>query len=170
MIIRDKKCKNRKFCIVLLPNRSISWPLLVRFYLFTCCVSFSIAGLFGFLGYWMVMPFSGLEMLLLGIGLYVTSRKSYQQEVINIDDRYLVLEKGCCKVQERRKFDRYWVKLIVEKKGYFREKLSLYLASHGEFVEIGKFLNNDEKESLVFEMNQGILIDVFYRQNEKMSL
>jgi uncharacterized membrane protein len=163
VIIQGKKCKNHKFCIVLLPNRSISWPLLVKFYLFTCCVSFSIAGLFVVLGYWMVFPFSGIEMLLLGIGLYLASRKSYQQEVINVDKRYIVLEKGCCKVQKSWRFDRYWVRLIVEKKGNFKENISLYLASHGEILQIGEFLNNDEKESLVFEMNQGILIDVFYR-------
>ncbi|MCP4982937.1 MAG: DUF2244 domain-containing protein [Gammaproteobacteria bacterium] len=30
-------------------------------------------------GLWLVLPFSGLEMLVLGLGLYLTSRKVYRR-------------------------------------------------------------------------------------------
>jgi uncharacterized membrane protein len=126
-------------------------------------VSFSIASLFCFLGLWVVLPFSGLEMILLGSGLYFTSRKSYQQEVITINKRKLIVEKGCCKVLKRWQFDTYWVRVNLMKNKGLRDKLSLYLGSHGKYIEIGKFLNNKEKESLAFEMNRGILIDGFYK-------
>ncbi len=80
--------------IVLSPNRSISWSLLLRFYLFTCLLSFSIAGLFVLLGYWIVLPFSELEMMALGLGFYFTSKKIYRLEVITINKVNIKIEKG----------------------------------------------------------------------------
>ena len=167
MVIIDKDEKNHKLRIVLQPNRSISWPLLVRFYLVTCCVSFSIAGVFASLGYWMVIPFSGLEMLVLGAGLYYTSRCVHRQEVVTFDGSKIVLERGCEKVQECYEFDRHWARLRRGEPARWRPTTALLLGSHGKFVEVGSFLREQEKQALAFELNRGILDGGFFQDNIK---
>jgi len=164
MIVIEKDKKDEAFRIVLTPNRSISWPLLVKFYLFTCFMSFSIATLFALLGYWVVLPFSGLEMLVLGGGLYVTCRKVYRQEVISLDNDRIEIEKGCISVDESWQFDRHWARLSIEEIKSFRKKMSLKIGSHGNYVEVGSFLNESEKETLAFELNQSILLSDFLRR------
>lgn len=164
MILNSKSDGEHNFRVILTPNRSISWPLLLRFYLFTCGVSFSIASLFASLGYWVVLPFSGLEMVCLGGGLYVACRKIYYQEVIDVDGDTLTLEKGCHKPDQRWQFDRHWVRLSLQESGVYRQKLKLFIGSHGKQIEVGSFLNDAEKESLAFELNAGILSQKFLSQ------
>jgi uncharacterized membrane protein len=164
MIVLEKNQQNENLRFVLTPNRSISWPLLLKFYLFTCCLSFSIALLFTYLGYWVVLPFSGLEMLLLGGGLYLSCRNIYRQEVISINDDLIKIEKGCLSVEEMSQFDRHWARLSIDKQTGFRKKLILKIGSHGNFVEVGSFLTESDKETLVFELNQSILSSAFLRQ------
>jgi uncharacterized membrane protein len=143
--------------IVLTPNRSISWPLLLRFYLFTCLLSFSIAGLFTLLGYWIVLPFSGLEMMALGLGLYFASRKIYRQEVITIDKVNIKIEKGHINPVNIWVFDSHWVNIETEKTKGYRNNIKIMMGSHGKYIELGSFLTKLDKESLVFELNKGIL-------------
>lgn len=143
--------------IVLTPNRSISWPLLLRFYLFTCLLSFSIAGLFVLSGYWVVLPFSGLEMMALGLGLYFASRKIYRQEVITITKGNIKIEKGYHNPTFTWVIDRNWAKIeTVKTKGY-RKNIKIMIGTHGKYIELGSFLTKPDKESLVFELNKGIL-------------
>jgi len=143
--------------IILTPNRSISWPLLLRFYLFTCLMSFSIAGLFVLLGYWVVLPFSGLEMMVLGLGLYFTSKKIYRQEVITIDKVNIKIEKGAKNPAGTWIYGRHWVRIESIKTAGYRKNIKIMIGSHGKYIEIGSFLTKQEKESLVFELNKGIL-------------
>lgn len=161
MVIIDKNNNRGVYRIIITPNRSIAWPQLVRIYLFICFTSFSIALLFAFSGYWVVLPFSGLEMLALGMGLYVANRKIYRQEVITLSNDSVLIEKGCHSPDEHWEFDKHWLRLTVEKKDNNHRKTLLFLGSHGKYVEIGSFLDESEKESLVFELNEGIISPEF---------
>ena len=157
MINIDKNNKNHELCVVLTPNRSISWPWLLRFYIFICGVSLSVALAFAGLGYWLILPFSGLEMLFLGVALYVTCRKIYSQEVITICGDNIRVEKGCEYPNKLCEYDRNWVQVKLEMKGFYRKKTKLTLGSHGKFIEVGSFLSDAEKETLAFELNLVIL-------------
>ena len=107
----------------------------------------------------MILPFSGLEMLLLGIGLYLTCCKIYVQEVITLSSKSLRIEKGYKYPHNLCEFDRYWVQVKLDETGFYRKKLKLFIGSHGHFVEVGSFLTDAEKEKLAFELNVGILQD-----------
>ncbi len=164
MIFYDTDQENHIYRIVLIPNRSISWPILIRFYIFTCFISFSIASIFAFLGYWMVLPFSGLEMLALGIGLYLVSRKIYAQEVVTFHGDKILIEKGFQRAEQHWEFDKHWAKVSVEKQESHPKRQQIFIGSHGTQVELGAFLHDSEKESLAFELNAGILSRNFVRQ------
>ena len=163
MIILDKDSKNHLKRIVLMPNRSINWSLLVRFYILICVVSSVIAAMFTFFGAWMVLPFYGLELVALGIGLYVTCRKIYRMEVIMICNGIIKVEKGVEKVEKSWEFDKHWVRITLETKGSIRKSLCLMIGSHGKYVEVGSFLTESEKEALANELNDVILPHEFLR-------
>ena len=85
----------------------------------------------------MILPFSGLEMLALGVALYVTSRKAHFREVIISSDKRISVEKGIRRIKQKWVFDRCWVKM-VRTKYYGRSIVAVeksLLGSHGSYVE-----------------------------------
>ena len=145
------------FRIVLSPNCSITWNELVIFYLFTCVVAIAIGLFFTFQGMWLVLPFSGLEMLALGIGLYVTSRKVYRKEVITLDPDRTRIEKGVQRVVQSWEFKTPWVRIIDEPTGARNPARRLAIGMHGAVVEVGSFLANSEKDELAFQLKDCII-------------
>ena len=145
------------FRIVLTPNCSISWNELVIFYLFTCVIAIAVGLFFTFQGMWLVLPFSGLEMLALGSGLYVTSRKVYRKEVITLDPDQTRIEKGVQRVAESWEFKTPWVRIIDEPTGAHNSARRLAIGMHDAVVEVGSFLVKSEKEELAFKLKDCII-------------
>jgi len=139
------------------PNCSISWRELLLFYLLTCVVALAVGLFFTLQGLWLVIPFSGLEMLVLGVVFYLTSRKVHQREVITLDQNRTRIEKGVRRVQQSWEFKTPWVRvidLLPEARGSRR---ILALGMSGESVEVGSFLANWEKEALAFQLKDCII-------------
>ena len=143
--------------IVLAPNCSITWNELVIFYLFTCVIAIAVGLFFTLQGMWLVLPFSGLEMLALGIGLYVTSRKVYRKEVITLDPDRTRIEKGVQRVVQSWEFKTPWVRIIDEPRDARNPKRRLAIGMHGAAVEVGDFLANSEKDELAFKLKDCII-------------
>jgi len=66
----------------------------VILYTWVCVVSLGIALLFVARGYWPVLPFAGLELLVLGIALWISMRRGAYREVISIYPDRIEVEKG----------------------------------------------------------------------------
>ncbi len=157
MISVDKSNPGEGFRIVLSPNCSISWRELVMFYIFTCVVALAIGLFFTFQGLWLVLPFSGLEMAALGLCLYLTSRKVYRQEVITLERERTLIEKGVQQVDQSWEFETPWIRLIDEQSGPRNRHRKLAIGSHGEYVEVGDFLDKSEKDELAFHLKDCII-------------
>lgn len=157
MILREELEKEADYQLILRPNCSMKWALVVRLYAAFCCFSVLIAGGFAYFGYWMVLPFSGLEMVLLGVGLYVTCKKTYRQEVVIFKKDQIIIEKGLKKVLESYCFNIYFVRLVIENKDKKYKSHKINIGMCGKYVEVGGFLDLSEKDSLAFELNDGIL-------------
>ena len=157
MISVDKSRPGEGFRIVLSPNCSISWRELVIFYIFTCVVALAIGLFFTFQGLWLVLPFSGLEMAALGLCLYLTSRKVYRQEVITLERERTLIEKGVQQVDQSWEFETPWIRLIDEQSGPRNRHRKLAIGSHGEYVEVGDFLDKSEKDELAFHLKDCII-------------
>lgn len=157
MIIRREFEDNAGYQLILRPNCSMKWSLVVRFYLVFCLLSFFIAAGFAYFGYWMVLPFSGLEIILLGAGLYITCRKTYKQEVITFKGDSIFIEKGVKKVSESHELNAGLVRLVIENKEKSTNNHKINIGLYGKYIELGEFLDCDEKDSLAFELNDGIL-------------
>ena len=157
MVSINKVNDNEGYRFVLSPNCSISWRELVLFYILTCVVAIAIGVLFTFQGLWLVLPFSGIEMLALGSCLYLTSRKVYRREVITLDQRSTIVEKGVQRVDQSWQFETPWLRVIDEPKVANNRRRKLALGCHGKYVEVGGFLDNSEKDALAFQLKDCII-------------
>ena len=157
MIEYDETQHPRGFRLVLSPNCSISWREMIIFYLITCVLALAIGLFFAFNGMWLVLPFSGLEMLALGTALYMVSRSAHRREVISLDEEQVRVEKGIHKVDHQWQFKTPWTRLRVAEKTGIQDDKVLSLGSHGEYVVVGEFLSKNEKDDLAFRLKDCII-------------
>ena len=117
-----------------------------------------IAIFFALQGFYFILPFSGLEMIVLGIGLFVASRRAHQCQIIQVEKGCVAIEKGCFRAEQRWVFDRCWIRLrdeLVYENGCQRK---LALGAQDSYVEVGEFLTNIEKDELAFRLKDCIIL------------
>ena len=157
MVSINKVNSGESYRFVLSPNCSISWRELVLFYFLTCLIALAVGLFFTLQGLWLVLPFSGLEMLALGGGLYLTSRKVYRSEVITLDPKHTRIEKGVQRIDQSWEFKTPWIRIIDELPDRRSPRRTLAISMYGESVEVGSFLVNSEKEALAFQLKDCII-------------
>ena len=134
--------KGDSLSIDLAPNKSssISENLVFFGFLSLICLTFGIG--FFFIGATMILPFAGLEVLALILILRINRKWLNQKQVLHLDKLYVKIEKD----DKKMIFDRFLSKFLVEENN---SKKFLYLKSSNEKIEIGSFLNEEEKEELI---------------------
>ena len=141
--------------IVLRPNASLTRRQALMVFVGISAVYLTIATYFTLLGGWMVLPFSGAELLLFGGCLYYSLQKCSACEIVVITEQSVRIEKGRRNNLERRyEFHRSWAKIVLKApviKGY---PSRLVIRSHGKEVEIGRFLVESERKELAVELNR----------------
>ena len=125
------------------------------FFLTNCFVSFTIAGVFAWLGMWLIIPFAGLEMLALGVALYICQRGLLYREVIAIDEDEISISIGHKRIEKKCVLKRAWAKALLLPAGGM-DNQSLWIRSHGKQVEIGACLNVADKRALANALNRTI--------------
>lgn len=148
MVARKRLAGTEAYAFVLRPNCSMSWRALVWFFTITCLLSMTIAIGFSFMGAWMIFPFAGLEMLALGAVLYICASRATRCELIEIDDRQVTVSKGRYQPAERLEFERQWARVWIRPSGHDWYPSELLIRSHGREVEVGGFLDEEERQGL----------------------
>ncbi|MCP4410290.1 MAG: DUF2244 domain-containing protein [Gammaproteobacteria bacterium] len=148
MIAQQPRSNPAQTRFVIRPNRSLSWwgSLLVFFAL--VFISFGIAGVFALKGYWIVFPFAGLEMSVLGVALYLCAIRTIRCEVICVENNTVEVIVGRHQPERRYRFDRHWVQVILSPPKAWGHPSRLLLRSHGRELEVGSCLNNEERQQL----------------------
>ncbi len=147
---------------IVMPNRAMSWSALVTIYLMITTVTLTVGVTFYLLGYTLILPFSGLEVLALGIALYISAWRGGVQEVILFTDDSVLVERGHRQPEQRYEFQRAWVNFVLERSWNSWYPSRLLLRSHGRQLEIGRFLNEQERQGLA-----RLLCSAVNRDNEK---
>ena len=139
--------------ITLQPNQSLSWRAFKYFIVFMMLLSFGIATAFSVMGYWVILPFTALEMSVLSYCLWLCLRRTSMQEVISFSGEEIRLEAGVKTPTEIVTWQRYFTKIHVERAihPWYRKKVSL--VHRGESREIGNFLTQEEQEKLIKTLN-----------------
>ena len=101
------------------------------------------------MGYWVVLPFTALEMAVLSYCLWLCLRRSSLQEVLSLSPETITLEVGVKRPQQTYQWQRFFTKIQVQPAfhPWYRKKVSL--VHKGTELEIGRFLNNDEQTELL---------------------
>ena len=137
-----KKITKNSLSLTLTPNKSstVQQNLIFFGFLSVICMTFAI-GFFVF-GATMILPFAGLEILILFLVLKANRNWLNQSEKIELDKLYVKLKKG----KNDLIFDRFLSKFsIVDHK----TKKRIFITSDKKKVEIGSFLNEEEIEELI---------------------
>lgn len=137
-----KRITKDALSLTLTPNKSstVQQNLIFFGFLSVLCLTFAIG--FFVLGATMILPFAGLEIMLLFIILRVNRNWLNQSEKIYLDKLYVKLEKGKNDIT----FDRFLSKFsIVDNK----TKKRIFITGNNQKVEIGSFLNEEEIEELI---------------------
>lgn len=138
------------------PNQSLSWRSAVRVYVVIalCCMGIGIA--FTLHGFRTVLPFAGFEVLVLGVAFYLCQSRSQVREIISVNAEVVTVEKGRQQPQEHWECPRARAQIWLERSPVKWYPSRLTIAYQGRQVEIGKFLNEEERRKLAGELQQAI--------------
>ena len=154
---------------VLRPNQSWTWRANVWFLGVLGAVSLTIALSFTWMGMWMILPWSVIELSVIACCLWLCVRRGYRQEVIILQPECVLLQKGQRQQPPRisieRTFERFFTRFHVERHAHPWRDPRLQLCYRAEKYEIGAFLPADEKKQLIAALRRGIrYVDSVVRQ------
>tara|TARA_X000000368_G_scaffold95670_1_gene73395 strand:- start:1444 stop:1926 length:483 start_codon:yes stop_codon:yes gene_type:complete len=154
MVKIENNTEENTYRILLRPNQSTDWKtsfIFISIIAFTCL---AIGIGFAFAGATMILPFAGLEVIFVGVCVYLVMKQTYKQEVITLTQETLKIEKGEGKIDQVWEYFRMWSFVSVERPQHPWYPAHIVVTSKGERVPIGDFLNEDEKEELVSNLER----------------
>lgn len=142
--------------IVVRPNRSLTRRQLQLVFLVIAGICLSIASVFAVLGMWPVLPFAGAEVIAVGIGFYLSAVSGRETEVVSVNSDEVAVEKGRNRLTQRWVTQRAWaqIRLLPPRIRWYPTRL--VIRSHGNEVELGAFLNEDERRQLAGKLRDVI--------------
>lgn len=141
--------------VLIRPNRSLTFRgmavLLAGMTAFTVTVGTG----FALAGAWLVFPFAGLELAVVGAVLYRLLRHADDHDLIVIgNDRVAVIRRRGGH-ERHDDFQRYWTKVTLEHdRGWYPSRLKI--GSHGRFVLIGADIGEEERQVLAARLNDAV--------------
>jgi uncharacterized membrane protein len=128
------------------PNSSLTGTYRVIFISSIAFICLGIATIFYLVGATLILPFAGLEISILLIAFYLNFRWSGKREKIFLSKDKVIVEKGIHKAEYRWEEFRTFTSFHISKD--INKVLKLSFRSKGKDVEIGSFLNDEEKVEL----------------------
>ena len=134
--------------IVLTPNCSLTPRTALFFFGTIFGVSLTFALFFVVKGLWPILPFWGLEMVVLGIALHLSlKRRHHRQEVLVTESEIRIITVSPLG-EENQEFSRHWAKVRLRRPRTNLYPSRLLIESHGRAFEVGSFLTEEERRSL----------------------
>jgi uncharacterized membrane protein len=134
----------------------MTWTGTVLFFGGVSFLTMVIAMLFAMKGAWMILPFAGLEIIALGICLYLCACRNSECEVVLIDKNNIRIERGRYQPKQTYEFARAWAKVRLEQPGRRWYPSKLMIRAHGSEVEVGACLNEKERKQLALAIQRQI--------------
>jgi len=135
--------------IRLLPNRSATWLQTKWVVAAVGCVSLGIGLFWAIRGAWVVLPFAGLEVFLLGYFAYRVCYFSYHQQVITIEDDQISVEWGDYQPKKRWVFQRDVSEFQINRPSHSLSPAEIFIHDRDRGLRIGSLLNLEDTEQLI---------------------
>ncbi len=140
--------------IILKPNNSATWSFNMKVLMSLGILAFFISMGFLMQGLWMILPFSGLELLALFSCLYFCVRENIRAEVITFTNDKVIIEQGRRFAEKSWEYHRLWAKIFVGRDSNTHQPRTIVIRSHGRETELGSFLNGEDKDALVKKLHK----------------
>ncbi len=134
--------------IELTPNRSVTWKQTKWIIILMIAFVMIIALAWSFVGAWIVLPFAGLEVGLFAYLMYRVSKFTYSKQVLFINDANVIVEYGHAKQRVRRVLEKEGLHVAYSESDMDWELPRIALKSEESEIEIGTFLNLDDRKKL----------------------
>jgi len=134
--------------IELAPNCSLSPAGAKLFFVSTCLFSLIFALFFTLQGFWPVLPFWGLEMLLLGLALRANMQRRHCTQTVLITESQISLVTRSRHGEAQQEFARHWAKVRLRSPRARLYPSRLMIESRGRAFEVGSFLTDEERSRL----------------------
>ena len=153
--------------IELKPNCSLKPRGAVLFFVATCLFSLAFSLMFVFQGYWPVLPFWALEMLVLGLALTVSMGNAHCSQTVLITDSQISLTTRSRRGLQKQEFARHWTKVRLRSPPRRHGLSRLTIESSGRACEVGSFLTEEDRcrlaerlRYLVGDMNESPPLEI----------
>ncbi len=135
--------------IILRPNCSATWQSNRRIIAAVISVNLLFGSGFVAAGAWMVLPFMGLEVLLLWWMLRKVFGQLQLQQIVHLDGQQLRIESGHFFPERRWQWPLQTCSVLVTVCPHPWDPLQISLSHQGEQVALGRFLNKDDSSRLL---------------------
>lgn len=144
------------FDVVLYPHRSLS-PRGVRNVILGFAAALAVVALyFTLLGAWVVLPFLGLELLLIWWAFRTSARdgRAFERVRLTRDELTIARVRPSGRTQHHRIAPPHWLRVDLTSQPSGDNELRL--ASHGKSLKIGVFLTAEEREELASALRDAL--------------
>jgi uncharacterized membrane protein len=138
--------------IVICPNCSLSVRGAALFFGGLCAFCLTVAGLLALKGMWPILPFSGLELMLVGWALHASLARRFRAEIITLTDAAVSVESRDRAQCRRTVFQRHWAQVKLRRPASRLHPTRLTIESHGRRCELGSFLTDEERYGLALRL------------------
>jgi uncharacterized membrane protein len=107
-------------------------------------ISLVISLAFALQGAWMILPFAGLEVLVVYLAFRCLERHAGDFESLSIQGDLILIERWERGAVSRHEFNRYWARVVLHPSLGGRQAM-LALRSHGRQVEFGCHLTEEQR-------------------------
>lgn len=135
--------------IRLSPNQSTHWHVVLLLVSMLSLIIFIIALYMTSKGAWVVLPFSGLEIVGIVLANYFVLHRNAQREVIAFSDDTITIEKGKKRPCVCLNLPRHETqsKIIPASHAWYPEQVMLF--AKNKHTTIGNFLNEEDRKHLI---------------------
>lgn len=144
--------------IIVSPNMSGDWRITKLCLWIISGLVLLIGATFSLLGLWLVFPFAGLEVIALVSLMVWVAHQCRRKQVITFEDNRIQVEKGYRTPGLSWDSELFFTRLLIYKPMYRGHLCRIFLRSKEQKLEIGEFLNEQDKKRLITELRSVISV------------
>ncbi len=141
-------------------NREQNSKALLLGTIFLAVVLLCIGIIFAILGAWLILPFAGLELLLLCVCALIAGAQNQDNDRLAISDKYVHLTRNRRSNQTVNSFIRQWTRVLLQAGSTKHEPMKLLVGSHGQYREVGQHLVDHSKRRVHQQLKTWISNDL----------
>lgn len=117
-------------------------------------MTFGIGLVFAAQGFWPVLPFAGLEVVVLVWAVKLSMQAGHVREFITVTEDSITIEHREVQRDACTVFSRHWTRVKLHAPQVPVHPSRLLIESRGRACEVGRFLTEDERRQLALRLKQ----------------